>query len=134
MPVRSQQHLLIVNGNIRGIKYARVTAVMRPGLFPYIKEVSQHFTRILQLTLSMSWGDMDLIGERMPRRISKIGHCQAPVWEFLGDQYIQAAPPGACLCIRSKTPGQKKTRIPNSGPLYLWQSPNSEYQQRWRLK
>ena len=54
---KSQQHLFVVNGNNRD-KYAGVTAVLHPRILPFLKEINQHSTRILQITLSVSSGDI----------------------------------------------------------------------------
>ena len=55
------QHMFVVNGSSRD-KWAGVPAVLSPRVVPYRKNVIQHTSRILQLTIAVASGDVHLMG------------------------------------------------------------------------
>ena len=79
---RSQQHLFVVNGNHRD-KYAGVTAVLHPRILPFLKEINQHSTRIIQVTLSVASGDIHLFGVYAPRNKHDLELVKHPFWNTL---------------------------------------------------
>ena len=79
---RSQQHLFVVNGNHRD-KYAGVTAVLHPRILPFLKEINQHSTRIIQVTLSVASGDIHLFGVYAPHNKHDLELVKHPFWNTL---------------------------------------------------
>ena len=72
----------MVNGNKRD-KYAGVTAVIHPRIMPFLKEINQHSTRILQITLSVSSGDVHLFGVYAPHNKHELDAVKLPFWNTL---------------------------------------------------
>ena len=78
----SQHNLFVVNGNSKD-KWSGVSAVITRHLQPYIKQVIQHTSRILQITLSSSSGDIHLIGVYVPHDKSDVETRKDPFWQKL---------------------------------------------------
>ena len=81
---RSSSHLFIVNGTHKD-KWSGVTAVIAPKLIPYVKNVTQHSSRILQVTIASSSGDIHFIGVYAPHDKSDITTKKEPFWSKLHD-------------------------------------------------
>ena len=79
---RSQHHMVIVNGSKKD-KYGGVTAIVHPAILPFLKDVVQHSSRIIQLTFSVSSGDMHLFGIYAPHNKLDFEKVKFPFWETL---------------------------------------------------
>ena len=79
---KSQQHLFVVNGNKKD-RYAGVTAVIHPRILPFLKEINQHTSRILQITFDMASGDQHYIGVYAPHNKHDIEVVKQPFWHKL---------------------------------------------------
>ena len=75
-------HMVIVNGSKKD-KYGGVTAIVHPAILPFLKDVTQHSSRILQLTFSVSSGDMHLFGVYAPHNKLDFEKVKFPFWETL---------------------------------------------------
>ena len=61
----SQGHLFIINGSTSD-KYGGISTIISPTLRPFIKDIFQHSTRILQVVISCHSGDSHYIGVDAP--------------------------------------------------------------------
>ena len=77
-------YLWILNGNIKD-RFAGITAVVAPHIRPFVKDVIQHTSRILQITLSMQSGDVHFIGVYAPHDKHDYSSVKEPFWETLTD-------------------------------------------------
>ena len=78
----SDGHLFVVNGNSTD-KWSGVTAVLAPHIIPYVKNIIQHTSRILQVTISARSGDVHLIGVYVPHDKSEVENKKLPFWDRL---------------------------------------------------
>ena len=78
----SDGHLFVVNGNAKD-KWSGVTAVLAPHILPYVKNIIQHSSRILQIIISARSGDVHLIGVYVPHDKSEVEVRKLPFWDRL---------------------------------------------------
>ena len=78
----SEGHLFVVNGNHQD-RWSGVTAVIAPHLVPYVKNIVQHSSRILQVTISARSGDVHSIGVYIPHDKSEVEVKKTPFWDQL---------------------------------------------------
>ena len=86
----SESHLFVVNGNTKD-KWSGVTAVIAPHIIPFVKNIIQHSSRVLQVTLSTKGGDTHLLGVYAPHDKSDDEIRKQPVWGRL-EEIISATP------------------------------------------
>ena len=122
----SQQNLFIVNGNNKD-KWSGVTAVITPHLQPFIKQVIQHTSRILQITLSSSSGDIHLIGVYAPHDKSDVETRKDPFWQKL-EHIVSGIPLLRHRRLQRQTPEQKQTGTRSAGTTHIRQRfPSGQY-------
>ena len=78
----SEGHMFVVNGNNKD-KWSGVTAVLAPHILPYVKNVIQHSSRILQVTISARSGDVHFLGVYVPHDKSVVEIKKIPFWDKL---------------------------------------------------
>ena len=78
----SEGHLFVVNGNHQD-RWSGVTAVIAPHILPYVKNIVQHNSRILQVTISARSGDVHFVGVYIPHDKSEIEIKKTPFWDKL---------------------------------------------------
>ena len=77
-------YLWILNGDNKD-RFAGITAVVAPHIRPFIKDVVQHTSRILQITISMQSGDAHFIGIYAPHDKHDYSSIKEPFWQTLTD-------------------------------------------------
>ena len=78
----SEGYMFVVNGNSRD-RWSGVTAVIAPNILPYVKNIIQHTSRILEIVISARAGDVHLIGVYAPHDKSEVEIKKTPFWDRL---------------------------------------------------
>ena len=123
---KSQHHLFIVNGNNKD-KYGGVTAIIPPRTLPFLKEVVQHGSRILQVTLSSSSGDMHFLGVYAPHNKHDLEIVKTPFWEHLKNIIARLPRPEPVFIIGDfnvRLQGRRQDEVDYLGPHILGRGRN----------
>ena len=78
----SQGFLWALNGNSKD-RFGGVTAVVAPHIRPFIHDVVQHSSRIIQITLSLQSGKVHIIGVYAPHDKHDYSSIKLPFWQQL---------------------------------------------------
>ena len=123
---KSQHHLFIVNGNNKD-KYGGVTAIIPPRTLPFLKEVVQHGSRILQVTLSSSSGDVHFLGVYAPHNKHDLEIVKTPFWEHLENIIARLPRPEPVFIIGDfnvRLQGRRQDEVDYLGPHILGRGRN----------
>ena len=80
----SEGHMCVVNGNTKD-KLAGFTAVIAPHIIPHVKNIVQHTSRILQITIDARSKGIRFIGVYSPRDKTEAELRRVTFWEKLSE-------------------------------------------------
>ena len=122
----SQGHLFIINGSTKD-KYGGVIAIVSPALRPFIKDIFQHSTRILQIVVSCHSGDSHYIGVYAPHDKLDYETVKLPFWQQLQSIVDSIPQPEPVFIIGDwnvRLQGRKQDEHHCLGPFVYGKGPN----------
>ena len=122
----SQGHLFIINGSTSD-KYGGISAIISPTLRPFIKDIFQHSTRILQVVISCHSGDSHYIGVYAPHDKLDYETVKLPFWQQLQSIVDSIPQPEPVFIIGDwnvRLQGRKPDEHHCLGPFVYGKGPN----------
>ena len=122
----SQGHLFIINGSTKD-KYGGVIAIVSPAFRPFIKDIFQHSTRILQIVVSCHSGDSHYIGVYAPHDKLDYETVKLPFWQQLQSIVDSIPQPEPVFIIGDwnvRLQGRKQDEHHCLGPFVYGKGPN----------
>ena len=122
----SQGHLFFINGSTSD-KYGGISAIISPTLRPFIKDIFQHSTRILQVVISCHSGDSRYIGVYAPHDKLDYETVKLPFWQQLQSSVDSIPQPEPVFIIGDwnvRLQGRKPDEHHCLGPFVYGKGPN----------